>query len=210
MEPFTTVSGVAAPLLRPNLDTDTIMPKQFLKGIDRSGLRDGFLFDLRFTADGTARPDFILNQPAWSDARFLVVGPNFGCGSSREHAVWGMQQFGIRALIGTTYGGIFRNNCARNGVLAISLAAEEVELLGSEVGKANGTRLSIDLAAQTVAVERTSQVIRFAIGALEKDALLQGLDGVSATLRDADKIRDFEKTYHLSCPWLDLQRCRQD
>ena len=202
MEPFNTVTGVAAPLLLPNVDTDAIMPKQFLKGIDRSGLRDGFLFDLRFFADGAPRPEFVLNQPPWADARFLVVGPNFGCGSSREHAVWGLRQFGIRAVIGTTYGGIFQDNCARNGVLTISLRPEEVEALGRQAGEANANYLTVDLPSQTVIIAATGRSIRFEIDALTKNAMLQGLDAVAATLQDAEKIRDFESAYFSARPWL--------
>jgi 3-isopropylmalate/(R)-2-methylmalate dehydratase small subunit len=202
MEPFTTVSGAAAPLLLPNVDTDAIMPKQFLKGIDRSGLRDGFLYDLRFFADGMPRPDFVLNQPPWADAQFLVVGPNFGCGSSREHAVWGMRQFGIRAVIGTTYGGIFQDNCARNGVLTISLAPDEVEALGQQIAQANANRLTVDLPSQTIVVAATGRSIRFEIDALTKNVLVQGLDGVAATLQDAARIRDFESAYFAARPWL--------
>ena len=121
MQPFTSVSGIAAPMTASNIDTDVIMPKQFLKGIDRQGLAKGAFFDERFIADGTPNPDFTLNQPAWQHAVFLVTGPNFGCGSSREHAVWGLQQLGIRALIGPSFAGIFADNCQRNGVLTITL-----------------------------------------------------------------------------------------
>ncbi len=202
MEPFNTVTGAAAPLLLPNVDTDAIMPKQFLKGIDRSGLRDGFLFDLRCFADGAPRPDFILNQAPWAAASFLVVGPNFGCGSSREHAVWGMRQFGIRAVIGTTYGGIFQDNCARNGVLTISLRPDEVEVLGQQVSEPSANRLTVDLPSQTVTIATTGRSMRFEIDALTKNALTQGMDAVAATLQDADKIRDFERAYFLTRPWL--------
>ena len=202
MEPFNTVTGAAAPLLLPNVDTDAIMPKQFLKGIDRSGLRDGFLFDLRCFPDGAPRPEFVLNQPPWADVRFLVVGPNFGCGSSREHAVWGMRQFGIRAVIGTTYGGIFQDNCARNGVLAISLRPDEVDALGRHAGEANANCLTVDLPSQTVTIAATGRSMRFEIDVLTKNALMQGLDAVAATLQDAAKIRDFERAYFSARPWL--------
>jgi 3-isopropylmalate/(R)-2-methylmalate dehydratase small subunit len=124
MERFSIVTGIAAPLPSANINTDVIMPKQFLKGIDRSGLRDGTFHDLRFDANGAERPEFILNRSRWRDAVFLVVGPNFGAGSSREHAVWGLRQLGIHALIGTSFAGIFFDNCARNGLLAISLNEE--------------------------------------------------------------------------------------
>jgi 3-isopropylmalate/(R)-2-methylmalate dehydratase small subunit len=202
VEPFVRVTGVAAALLQPNIDTDTIMPKQFLKGIDRGGLGQGFLFDLRFHPDGKPRRDFVLNRPPWSDACFLVVGPNFGCGSSREHAVWGMRQFGIRAVIGTTYGGIFQDNCARNGVLAISLSAEEVEALGRRVGDVRTNCLAVDLQSQTITGEARQVLIDFGVDALQKDALLRGLDMVSNSLRDSQAIEAFERAYRLAHPWL--------
>jgi 3-isopropylmalate/(R)-2-methylmalate dehydratase small subunit len=119
MTPFSTVQGIAVPLPAANIDTDVIMPKQFLKGIDRSGLKHGLFHDLRFDKAGCEHTDFILNLPAWKAASFLVVGDNFGCGSSREHAVWGLMQYGVRALIGTSFAGIFFDNCARNGLLGL-------------------------------------------------------------------------------------------
>jgi 3-isopropylmalate/(R)-2-methylmalate dehydratase small subunit len=202
MEPFNTVTGAAAPLLLPNVDTDAIMPKQFLKGIDRSGLHEGFLFDLRCFPDGAPRPEFVLNQAPWAAASFLVVGPNFGCGSSREHAVWGMRQSGIRAVIGTTYGGIFQDNCARNGVLTISLPPDEVEVLGRQASEPNANRLTVDLPSQTVTITATGRSMHFEIDALTKNVLMQGMDAVAATLQDADQIRDFERAYFLTRPWL--------
>lgn len=202
MEAFNTMSGIAAPLLTPNVDTDAIIPKQFLKGIDREGLRDGFLHDLRFDAEGRARPEFILNREPWSAATILIVGPNFGCGSSREHAVWAMQQFGIRALIGTTYGSIFRDNCLRNGVLAISLADALVSEMGQRVSQSANSRLLIDLQAQTVTIEGSGQTIGFEIESLHKQALESGEDAVAATMRRADEIRRFETSHHQRNPWL--------
>jgi len=202
MEPFTSVTGIAAPLLLPNIDTDAIMPKQFLKGIDRSGLSEGFLFDLRRFPDGAPRPDCVLNQAPWAQPSFLVVGPNFGCGSSREHAVWGMREFGIRALIGTTYGGIFEDNCARNGVLTVRLRPEEVEVLGRQAADPNANRLIVDLPAQSVTIAATGRAMHFEIDALTKSALIQGLDAVSATLQEADNIRNFEQAYFQARPWL--------
>ena len=202
MEPFGIVTGIAAPLLRPDLDTDVIMPKQFLKGIDRHGLHDGFLHDLRFRSDGTPRPEFILNQPPWRDPTFLVVGRNFGCGSSREHAVWGMRQFGIRAVLGTTFGGIFQDNCARNGVLPITLPTDDVEALAMQAGDVAGNRLTVNLAAQTITVASSGRAFGFAVDALQKDLLLQGIDMVSNTLRDAATIEAFELGYRFAHPWL--------
>jgi 3-isopropylmalate/(R)-2-methylmalate dehydratase small subunit len=202
MEPFVQVTGIAAPLPLANVDTDQIMPKQFLKGIDRSGLSDGALYDLRFEAPGKPRPDFILNRPEWRDARFLVVGPNFGCGSSREHAVWGLAQLGIRALIGTTFGGIFHDNCMRNGVLTVALAPAEIDALLREVAEPSGNLLAIDLPAQTITRTRDGRVIQFEIDPLRKDALVRGLDAVAATLEHAPAIKEFERGYYAASPWL--------
>ena len=133
MEAFNCVTGIAAPMMAANIDTDVIMPKQFLKGIDRSGLDRGLFFDLRFNQDGSLNADFILNQPGWQGASFLVVGPNFGCGSSREHAVWGLKQLGIKALIGTSFAGIFNDNCLRNGVLTICLSETEIQQIANAI-----------------------------------------------------------------------------
>src|ERR1700722_11743627 len=143
MQGFTQVTGAAAPMPAAHIDTDVIMPKQFLKGIDRANLDRGVFFDLRFDAQGNKAPDFILNQAGWADLRFLVVGPNFGCGSSREHAVWGLQQIGVRALIGTNFAGIFNDNCQRNGVLTITLPAEQVAVLMACAGDATRNTLTL-------------------------------------------------------------------
>ena len=155
MQPFTTVLGPAAALPAANVDTDVIMPKQFLKGIDRNGLAQGALHGLRFAEDGTPRADFVLNRPEWADARFLVVGPNFGCGSSREHAVWGLMQLGIRALIGTTFAGIFGDNAANNGLLLIRLEETDLATLRERALDAANNTLTVDLPGQTVSTVAT-------------------------------------------------------
>lgn len=201
MQPFITVSGIAAPMLAANVDTDVIMPKQFLKGIDRDGLDQGVFFDLRFLADGSLNPEFVLNKAPWSSASFLVVGPNFGCGSSREHAVWGLKQLGVRALIGTSFAGIFFDNCQRNGVLLIQLRATVLQEIGRFVGDADNTEITIDLSAQQI-VLGNGQRIAFEIDPLRKEALLQGLDAIGSTLQRTDQIRDFETRHHRSNPWL--------
>lgn len=200
MAAFTTVEGIAAPLPSANIDTDVIMPKQFLKGIDRSGLDRGLLHDLRFDEEGRSRSDFILNQPAWQDASFLVVGDNFGCGSSREHAVWGLMQYGVRALIGTSYAGIFFDNCARNGLLAITLPAAQVAALQACVAQPDSNRLRIDLARQTI--EAAGLAIHFDIDPLRKQALLLGLDAVGQTLALRDDILAFQQRHFEANPWL--------
>jgi 3-isopropylmalate/(R)-2-methylmalate dehydratase small subunit len=201
MQPFTTISGSAAPLLASNIDTDVIMPKQFLKGIDRKGLDRGLFFDLRFLASGEPNPAFILNQPAWSDAAFLVVGPNFGCGSSREHAVWGLKQVGIRALIGTRFAGIFYDNCQRNGVLAIQLTEAQLKQVAGVVSQSATAQINVNLPEQTITLADGS-VIDFQIDQLRKQALLLGLDAIGTTLQRAEQIRQFEARHLAQNPWL--------
>ncbi|MGY2339120.1 3-isopropylmalate dehydratase small subunit [Pseudomonas sp. SDO5532_S415] len=201
MQPFTTVSGSAAPLLAANIDTDVIMPKQFLKGIDRQGLEQGLFFDLRFLQSGEPNPEFILNQPAWNDAAFLVVGPNFGCGSSREHAVWGLKQVGIRALIGTSFAGIFYDNCQRNGVLAIQLCEVRLKQIAEVTSVAATARISVNLPEQTIALA-DGDVIPFEIDQLRKQSLLSGLDAIGTTLQRAEQIRRFEVQHLADNPWL--------
>ncbi|MBA4721768.1 MAG: 3-isopropylmalate dehydratase small subunit [Alcanivorax sp.] len=201
MEPFTKVRGVAAPMLSANIDTDVIMPKQFLKGIDRSGLDRGVFHDLRFLPDGQDSPDFVLNRAPWNDAKFLVVGPNFGCGSSREHAVWGLRQFGIRALIGSSFAGIFFDNCKRNGVLLIELTQEQVGGVGKMVSEAASAMIEIDLSAQNISLADGS-TIDFAIDDLRKEVLLSGLDAIGTTLRLNDEIERFERKHFAAHPWL--------
>jgi 3-isopropylmalate/(R)-2-methylmalate dehydratase small subunit len=177
MQPFTTISGSAAPLLASNIDTDVIMPKQFLKGIDRKGLDRGLFFDLRFLDSGEPNPAFILNQPAWNDAAFMVVGPNFGCGSSRGHAVWGLKQVGVRALIGTRFAGIFYDNCQRNGVLAIQLTEAQLKQVAGVVSQSATAQINVNLPEQTITLA-DGNVIDFQIDQLRKQALLLGLDAI--------------------------------
>jgi 3-isopropylmalate/(R)-2-methylmalate dehydratase small subunit len=196
MTPFTTVTGIAAPLRAANVDTDVIMPKQFLKGIDRSGLDTGLFHELRF---GEGSPDFILNRPDWTDAKFLIVGDNFGCGSSREHAVWGLMQYGIRALIGTSFAGIFFDNCARNGLLAITLPEEQLERVMRAAEQQTGNTLTIDLRQQIIV--GTGFEVSFAIDSMRKDALLHGLDAIGQTLTLHDEILAFQEKHFKANPW---------
>ncbi|MGL4318255.1 MAG: 3-isopropylmalate dehydratase small subunit [Pseudomonas sp.] len=201
MQPFTTISGIAAPMLAANVDTDVIMPKQFLKGIDRNGLDRGLFFDLRFLVGGAPNPDFVLNQQPWNRASFLVVGPNFGCGSSREHAVWGLKQLGFRALIGTSFAGIFFDNCQRNGVLLIQLGDPELLRLGQVVSQPESAQISVDLTRQQIRLNDGSS-IGFDIEPLRKEALLLGLDAIGSTLQRAPRIREFEARHLRANPWL--------
>lgn len=200
MQAFTRVTGVAAPLPGANTDTDVIMPKQFLKGIDRGGLAVGALHDLRFAPSGAPRPDFVLNRPAWADARFLVVGPNFGCGSSREHAVWGLLQLGIRAVIGTSFAGIFADNAANNGLLLVELEPAQVAALLDHAADPECHVMTVDLASQAVAA--TGLAFGFTVDPLRRDRLLRGLDPIGATLEHAEAIRAFEHAHHAGSPWL--------
>lgn len=201
LQPFTLVTGKAAPMLAANIDTDVIMPKQFLKGIDRSGLDRGLFFDLRFLPSGEPNPEFVLNQPAWQGASFMVVGPNFGCGSSREHAVWGLKQMGIRALIGSSFAGIFYDNCQRNGVLLITLDEAVLQQLGKTVSQADQAQISVDLEAQQIRLA-DGEVIAFQIDTLRKSALLLGLDAIGSTLQRSDEIKAFERRHLQANPWL--------
>jgi 3-isopropylmalate/(R)-2-methylmalate dehydratase small subunit len=200
LQPFTLVTGKAAPMLAANIDTDVIMPKQFLKGIDRSGLDRGLFFDLRFLPSGEPNPEFVLNQPAWQGASFMVVGPNFGCGSSREHAVWGLKQMGIRALIGSSFAGIFYDNCQRNGVLLITLDEGVLQTLGQTVSQADQAQISVDLEQQQIRLA-DGEVIGFQIDTLRKTALLLGLDAIGTTLQRSEQIMAFEQRHLAANPW---------
>jgi 3-isopropylmalate/(R)-2-methylmalate dehydratase small subunit len=197
MERFLRLSGGIAALPGANIDTDVIMPKAFLKGIDRSGLADGLFHDLRFDAAGVSRSDFILNRGA--DTRFLLVGPNFGCGSSREHAVWGMLQYGVRAIVGTSFGAIFADNAANNGLLLLSLPASDIALLSDMLNEGAG-QLTIDLEQERI--EIADRTIRFVVDPAVRQALMLGLDRIGETLTHADRIRAFEQAYLANNPWL--------
>ena len=202
MEAFHSLTGIAAALPQAHVDTDQIMPKQFLRGIDRQGLSQGFLFDMRFEAPGKPRPDFVLNRAPWQQAALLITGPNFGCGSSREHAVWGLRELGLRCVIGTSFGGIFSDNCARNGVPAIVLPSQDVDRLMALATDPERCEMTVDLQAQTITTPGDGQVQSFAFDPLRKHMLLNGLDAVGLTLQYADDIRRFEQDYLNQRPWL--------
>ncbi|RSQ41639.1 3-isopropylmalate dehydratase small subunit [Acinetobacter baumannii] len=202
MEKFEIVTGIAAPLLAANIDTDVIMPKQFLKGIDRNGLDQGVFFDLRFNLDKSENENFILNQKAWRKSSFLVVGPNFGCGSSREHAVWGIRQLGIRALIGTSFAGIFNDNCQRNGVLTICLEQDQLDKVSACASNEIENQITVNLIEQKIVLP--NEEISFEIDALKKQMLVNGLDAVGFTLQYADEISKFEDKYFKEYPWFAL------
>ncbi|MGB3430349.1 3-isopropylmalate dehydratase small subunit [Achromobacter sp.] len=205
-----TIAGVAAPLPFSNLDTDQIMPKQFLRIIDKAGLDRGLLHDLRFDASGAPRPDFVLNQPAYAGASIVVAGPNFGCGSSREHAVWGLQQFGIRAVIAPSFGEIFYFNAVNNGLLLISLTPAEIDALLARVSNADTNRLGIDVAAGRVtAVDGWTAA--FTLPERHRRMYVQGQDMVGASLQQLDEVERFEARHWARHPWMkDLARRVRD
>lgn len=201
MQKFTKLTGVAAPFPLRNVDTDMIIPKQFLKTIKRTGLGKALFYELRYDQSGKENPDFVLNKPAYRKAEILITGENFGCGSSREHAPWALEDYGFRALIGTTFADIFFNNCFKNGVLPIRLPQSEVDALFAQVAANEGYRLKIDLDAQTVA-RPDGKVLKFEVDAFRKYCLLNGFDDIGLTLRHADKIRAFEDKRRVEQPWL--------
>jgi 3-isopropylmalate/(R)-2-methylmalate dehydratase small subunit len=192
MEPFSRHTGLVAPLDRVDVDTDQIIPKQFLKSIARTGFDAGLFFDWRFLPDGSPNPDFVLNKPEYQGASILVSGRNFGSGSSREHAPWALQQFGFRAVIAPSFGDIFRNNCYQNGLLPVVLPDTLVRQLLDRAASQAGYRLSIDLENQTVADERDT-LASFDIDPAVKHRLLNGLDDIGLTLKHADAIESFEQ-----------------
>ena len=201
MQTFTTVTGIAAPFLRANVDTDVIMPKQFLKGIVREDLAKGVFHDLRFDAAGAMRPEFVLNRPGYRDAAVLVVGPNFGCGSSREHAVWGLAQLGIRAILGTSFASIFSDNCARNGILLVRLAAAEIEHVAMLCVNFTSSTLTVDLVSQVIVLADGTRM-PFSTDSRVREDLLSGRDAVGATLLSSDEIEAFEAGHWAAAPWL--------
>ena len=210
MKPFTVLDGLVAPLDRPNVDTDAIIPKQFLKSILRSGFGPNLFDEWRYMdvgqpgMDNSARPlnpNFVLNQPRYKGAQVLLTRENFGCGSSREHAPWAIEDYGFRALIGPSFADIFFNNCFKNGLLPIVLPAAEVDRLFKDVEATPGFRLRIDLDAQSVTTP-DGRTLRFDIDAFRKACLLNGLDDIGLTLRHADDIREFEERRRATQPWL--------
>jgi 3-isopropylmalate dehydratase small subunit len=201
MTPFNHLDGRAAPLAIANLDTDQIIPKQFLKGVDREGLGKGLFFDLRFDEEGHDKPDFVLNQPAYAGASVLIAGANFGCGSSREHAPWALLDFGVRCVIASSFADIFYNNCFSNGLLPLTLPEDQVHALMAEA-KGGNHIFSIDLETQTV-VSPSGARFTFEIDPGRKEKLLKGLDAVGETLQHAGDIGVFEHKRALAQPWLE-------
>lgn len=200
MEKFTILIGVAAPLKQINVDTDKIIPKQYLKTIKRTGLGGGLFAEMRYRDDGSENPDFILNKPAYRQAKMLVAGDNFGCGSSREHAPWALLDFGIRCVISTSFADIFYNNCFQNGILPIKVTPEELDKLFDDADRGSNATLSIDLAKQEIRGP-DGGVIKFDIDPFRKHCLLNGLDDIGLTMEKKSKIESFEKTNAEKRPW---------
>ena len=200
MEPFRTLTAVAAPLPMVNVDTDKIIPARYLKTIKRTGLSEGLFRDLRFDKDGK-ETDFVLNQPAYKGARILVVGDNFGCGSSREHAPWALLDAGIRCVIGTSFADIFYNNCFKNGILPITLPQEDVDKLMDDAERGANATLTVDLDAQTIQGP-DGGTLHFEIDAWKRHCLLNGLDDIGQTLEKKASIDGFEDRQKLTEPWL--------
>ncbi len=201
MEKFVTLTGVAAPLDMINVDTDQIIPKQFLTTIKRSGLGAGLFYDLRYDEEGREKSDFVLNQPAYQTAKILVAGDNFGCGSSREHAPWALLDFGIRCVIAPSFADIFYNNCFKNGVLPIALPQEDVDKLMDDAERGANATITVDLEAQTIQGP-DGGTIRFDIDPFRKHCLLNGLDDIGLTLQKEAAIAGYEEKRKLSQPWL--------
>ena len=201
MEKFTEVTGVAAPLPMINIDTDMLIPKQFLKTIKRTGLGTHLFEEMRYTADGKERPDFVLNQPAYRQTKILVAGANFGCGSSREHAPWALADFGIRCVIAASFADIFYNNCFQNGILPLILTQDKVDLLMEDAKNGANARLTIDLPNQEI-VRPDGGRIKFEMDPFRKRCLVEGLDSIGLTLEQAPKIGTYEEAHKAQQPWL--------
>jgi 3-isopropylmalate/(R)-2-methylmalate dehydratase small subunit len=201
MDKFDTITGVAAPLPLINVDTDMIIPKQFLKTIKRSGLGVSLFDEMRYDETGAERPDFVLNRPAYRDAQILVAGENFGCGSSREHAPWALLDFGIRAVIAPSYADIFYNNCFKNGILPIVLPADQVEAVMADAQKGANARIAVDLEAQEVRLT-DGTAFAFEVDPFKKHCLLEGLDEIGLTEAKAAAIDAFEAQAAQARPWV--------
>ena len=201
MQAFTRLDGRAAPLPVANIDTDQIIPKQFLKTVEREGLAKGLFYDLRFDEAGTPKPDFVLNKPAFSGAQVLITGENFGCGSSREHAPWALLDFGVRCVIASSFADIFYNNCFQNGLLPAILPEEDVKALMAEALGGNHV-FSVDLETQTISAP-SGKTYTFSIDAGRKEKMMKGLDAIGETLQQAPRIDTFESQRALMQPWME-------
>ena len=200
MDKFTSLTSVAAPLPMINVDTDMIIPKQFLKTILRTGLGKSLFYEMRYNEKGEENPDFVLNKPAYRDAKIMVAGENFGCGSSREHAPWALLDFGIRCVISTSFADIFYNNCFKNGILPVIVSPEDLEKLMDDAQRGSNATLTVDLEIQEIRGP-DGGVVRFDIDPFRKKCLMEGLDDIGLTMQKADKIKGFEEQAALVRPW---------
>ncbi|MES2472845.1 MAG: 3-isopropylmalate dehydratase small subunit [Pseudomonadota bacterium] len=201
MEPFNKLEGVAAPLNMINVDTDMIIPKQYLKTIQRTGLGKALFDEMRHNQDGSEKPDFVLNKPAYRGAKILVTGDNFGCGSSREHAPWALLDFGIRCVIAPSFADIFYGNCFKNGILPIKLPQEQVDKLMDDASRGANAIISIDLEKQEIRGP-DGGMIKFEVDEFRRQCLLNGWDDIGLTLRNEDKVTSFEQQQKTQTPWI--------
>ena len=201
MEKFSNVSGVAAPMPLVNIDTDMIIPKQFLKTIKRSGLGVNLFDEMRYNQDGSEISDFVLNQSAYRNAEIIIAGENFGCGSSREHAPWALKDFGISVVISESFADIFYNNCFKNGILPIKLSKESIDILMDDASKGENARISVDLEEQIVSAT-DGTIFKFEVDAFKKHCLLNGLDDIGLTYQKIEAVDQFEKKQAKITPWL--------
>ncbi|MDB4148863.1 3-isopropylmalate dehydratase small subunit [Amylibacter sp.] len=201
MEKFTNVSGVAAPMPLVNIDTDMIIPKQFLKTIKRSGLGVNLFDEMRYNQDGSEISEFVLNQTAYRNAEIIIAGENFGCGSSREHAPWALKDFGISVVISESFADIFYSNCFKNGILPIKLSKEAIDILMDDASKGENARISVDLEEQTVSAT-DGKIFKFEVDAFKKHCLLNGLDDIGLTYQKIEAVDQFEKKQAKITPWL--------
>ena len=201
MDKFTTLTGVAAPLEMINVDTDMIIPKQYLKTLGRTGLGKALLQELRFDEQGKERPDFVLNKPAYRRSKILVAGDNFGCGSSREHAPWALMDFGIKCVISTSFADIFFNNCFQNGILAIKVKPDELEKLMDDAKRGANATMTVDLENQEIKGP-DGGTIKFEVDSFRKHCLLNGLDDIGLTMQKEKSITSFEDKVKTERPWM--------
>ena len=201
MEKFTNVSGVAAPMPLVNIDTDMIIPKQFLKTIKRSGLGVNLFDEMRYNQDGSEISDFVLNQSAYRNAEIIIAGENFGCGPSREHAPWALKDFGISVVISESFADIFYNDCFKNGILPVKLSKESIDILMDDASKGENARISVDLEEQTVSAT-DGTIFKFEVDAFKKHCLLNGLDDIGLTYQKIESVDKFEEKQAKISPWL--------
>jgi 3-isopropylmalate/(R)-2-methylmalate dehydratase small subunit len=200
MTPFTTLTGIAAPMPLVNIDTDMIIPKQFLKTIARTGLGKNLFDEMRYRLDGAEIPEFVLNQPAYRKSEIMIAGDNFGCGSSREHAPWALLDFGIRCVIAPSFADIFYNNCFKNGILPIVMPQDVIDTLMTDAKRGANARMTIDLADQTVTTS-DGQSFEFAVDPFRKQCLMNGLDDIGLTMEKAASIDSYESKVAIQRPW---------